>query len=288
MDTRKLEALMLAVDMGSFTKAAAALGCTQSGLTHMMDSLEREVGFALLTRGRTGVKLTEKGEQLLPVIREAVKWNNRLQTKIRLMNCKQNETIRVASYSSMSLHWLPQVMKKFQADYPNFNVDVKDGTVDEVFSWVRSGAVDLGFASKQEDTRCDWIPLKNDPLVAILPMEFEVDDTERLPVQFFDRKLFLMPSYGFEKDILRVLENYHVHPVVRASEVDDTVILSMVEHGLGISILSELVIKDLHYHVHTLRLDPEVYRELGIAVQSVKMLEPPVRRFITYARRIIC
>ena len=43
MDTKKLEALAAAVEHGSFTRAAEALGYTQSGMTHMMNSLEREI-----------------------------------------------------------------------------------------------------------------------------------------------------------------------------------------------------------------------------------------------------
>ena len=60
MESKKLEALLMAVDLGSFTKAAEVMGYTQSGLTHMMNSLEREVGFTLLERGRGGVRLTKR------------------------------------------------------------------------------------------------------------------------------------------------------------------------------------------------------------------------------------
>ena len=54
MDTKKLEALAAAVEHGSFTRAAEALGYTQSGMTHMMNSLERDIGFPVLLRGRRG------------------------------------------------------------------------------------------------------------------------------------------------------------------------------------------------------------------------------------------
>ena len=64
MESKKLEALLMAVDLGSFTKAAEVMGYTQSGLTHMMNSLEREVGFTLLERGRGGVRLTKDGEEI--------------------------------------------------------------------------------------------------------------------------------------------------------------------------------------------------------------------------------
>ena len=71
MESKKLEALMMSVDLGSFTRAAEVLGYTQSGLTHMMNSLEKEIGVPLLERGRGGVRLTPEGERVAPAIRDA-------------------------------------------------------------------------------------------------------------------------------------------------------------------------------------------------------------------------
>ena len=71
MDTRKLEALLTAVELGSFTRAAEVLGYTQSGLTHMMNSLEKDIGFTVLVRGRSGVQLTPAGQRLLPLVRDS-------------------------------------------------------------------------------------------------------------------------------------------------------------------------------------------------------------------------
>ena len=50
----KYQTLMTVVDSGSLTKAAAELGCTQSAVSHCLDALEKELGFALLTRNREG------------------------------------------------------------------------------------------------------------------------------------------------------------------------------------------------------------------------------------------
>ena len=69
MDTKKYEALLASARLGSFTKAAQELGYTQSGLTHMMNALEQELGFPLLERGHYGTRLTERGAQLEPAIR---------------------------------------------------------------------------------------------------------------------------------------------------------------------------------------------------------------------------
>ena len=47
---------MTVVETGSLTRAAQAMGCTQSAVSHSIDSLEQELGFALLKRSRAGVR----------------------------------------------------------------------------------------------------------------------------------------------------------------------------------------------------------------------------------------
>ena len=75
MDSKKLEILMTAIDLGSFSKASEVVGYTQSGLTHMVDSLERDIGLTLVRRDHNGITLTKEGETLIPSIREFLRAN---------------------------------------------------------------------------------------------------------------------------------------------------------------------------------------------------------------------
>ena len=85
MNISKYKALLAAVDMGSFSAAANKLGYTQSGLTHMMNALEDELGFSILQRGSWGVKLTSGGERIIPRIRELVNCEDALMNEIELV-----------------------------------------------------------------------------------------------------------------------------------------------------------------------------------------------------------
>ena len=116
MESKKLEALLMAVDLGSFTKAAEVLGYTQSGLTHMMNSLEKEVGFTLLERGRSGVRLTEEGERIAPAVREFLQANARLDSVIEQVASSRTEIIRVSAYASIAMHWLPGIIQRFREE----------------------------------------------------------------------------------------------------------------------------------------------------------------------------
>ena len=283
MDTKKLEALAAAVQYGSFTRAAEALGYTQSGMTHMMNSLERDIGFPVLLRGRGGVRLTPAGERIYPLVREVLAASQSLDREIALINSHKEDTIRVASYSSIAMHWLPEVIQQFRRVHPDLTVDIQMGSVEEVYRWVREDKTDMGFASLQDGMTMDWVPLAEDPL----PPEYDLRGRDRFNVEDFAGQEFLMPSLGFHLDILRALNRSNVTPVIRTTQVSDSVIISMVEHGLGVSVLSELVLKGRRDDVQAVPLDPPAYRQLGILVRDRKDLRPAARRFITEAREII-
>ena len=285
MDTKKLEALATAVQVGSFTRAAEVLGYTQSGLTHMMNSLEKDIGFPLLVRSRTGIRLTAAGKRVFPLIQDLLRVDETLEREIRLINTRREETIRVASYSSIAMHWLPEIIQRFRDRHPDVAVDVQMGSVEEVYRWVQEDKADMCFASWQEWFALDWTHLRNDPLLVILPPDSQLRSRSSLDVHCLEGQDFLMPSLGFHLDIMQALGE--VKPNFRETHVSDNVIISMVEHGLGVSILSELVLKGRRDNVVALPLDPPAARELGIAVRSKKELRPMVRRFITETKEIL-
>ena len=118
MDSRKLEILMTAVDLGSFSKAAEVVGYTQSGLTHLVDSLEREIGLTLVQRDHSGIALTEEGNALMPAIREFLRANARLENQISAITEKSAQTIRVAAYASIAMRWMPEILYRFRRVCP--------------------------------------------------------------------------------------------------------------------------------------------------------------------------
>lgn len=286
MDTKKYEALLASINIGSFTKAAEILGCTQSGLTHMMNGLEQEFGFQLLIRGHHGVKPTPNCSRILPYIQKLVEANTALDVEIKRVNTMKDSVIRIGSYTSIIMHWLSDAVKKFNTDYPDITVEIKDGGADEIYGWVMDGTVDIGFLSRQEEYKTEWIPLKKDPLLAIMPPD-DSHTAKQIPLTDFNGKKFLMPSYGLNKDIYRVFKKYGITPDISNSHMNYVVILSMVERGLGMSILSELLLKGRNDNIKIMDTKPKMYRELGIAIQSHKYATNTVKKFIEYTKETV-
>lgn len=177
MESKKLEALLMAVDLGSFTKAAEVMGYTQSGLTHMMNSLEREVGFTLLERGRGGVRLTKDGERVAPAIREFLQANARLDSTIAQVASSRSEVIRVSAFASMAMHWLPSIIRRFREERPDVDVDIRMADhIRSPYELLAQGKMDVIFVSHQEEeSGYEWIHLRDDTMYAVLPKDYPID-----------------------------------------------------------------------------------------------------------------
>ena len=110
MDARKLNAIMTAIDLGSFSKAAESVGYTQSGLTHLVNNLEKELGFPIVHRDHMGIALTQEGRQLLPYIRSFLDADQQLQDKTEEIRKGIKQTIRIAAYASIAMKWMPEIL----------------------------------------------------------------------------------------------------------------------------------------------------------------------------------
>ena len=287
MSISKFETLAKVCELGSLTKAAEVLGCTQSAVSHTINSLEEQFGFAILTRSRAGVKLTDDGQRIMPSVRGMLNYYEQLNQTVSAIRGLDFGTVRIGAFTSVAVHWLPGVIKEFQRDYPNVDIKLLNGDYHDVEKWLTEGSVDLGFVNLPTSLNCECIALMEDKLLAILPPEYDLRGRDRFNVEDFAGQEFLMPSLGFHLDILRALNRSNVTPVIRTTQVSDSVIISMVEHGLGVSVLSELVLKGRRDDVQAVPLDPPAYRQLGILVRDRKDLRPAARRFITEAREII-
>lgn len=288
MESKKLETLLMAVDLGSFTKAAEVLGYTQSGLTHMMNSLEKEVGFTLLERGRSGVRLTEEGERIAPAVREFLQANARLDSVIEQVASSRTEIIRVSAYASIAMHWLPGIIQRFREECPDVDVDIRMADhVDVPYELLAQGKMDAILVSPQDEGQYEWVHLADDPMFAVLPRDFDTQGMTAFPLAAFEARDFIMPSQGFDKDIMRIFNRIGVKPHILPTWVDDPTVISMVSHGLGVSMMTELTVRGRTDGVKLLPVEPASSRELGLAVRSLDAASDGLRHFIDCTKRVV-
>ena len=275
MNLSKFETLAVVLEQQSLTAAARELGCTQSAVSHSIDSLEKELGFPVLKRGRAGVSLTAEGERLMPAVRAA---------SIRGLDAG---TVRIGAFTSVAVHWLPGVLKEFQTDYPNVEFRLFNGDYHDVEQWLSDGSIDIGFVNVPCAVDCECIPLMADRLLAILPPGSRFASYPKFPLIECEKEPFISLLESSDHDARRALEAAGVKPNVRFYTKDDYAIIAMVEQGLGMSIMPELLLKGRSDRLLILPLVPEATRVIGIAIAAGSKAGPATRRFADYVVRYV-
>ncbi len=282
MDTKKIAALLAAVEKGSLTAAAQELGYTQSGLTHMMNALENEFSLNLLVRSKSGVHLSPAGQRLLPQMRKLLASTQELEEAAGQLREQSVTTLRLGAYASVARQWIPSVLAEFRRISPETDVVMDVGGIVELYDKLKNDELDCAIVSYQEPLcqGLSMIPLADDALLAILPPDG--DAPAAFPLSGFEGKEFLMPSFGFDLDIDPLFASglEKLASRVRHTNLDDAAIASMVAHGLGVSILSSLIMRDIHDPVHAVPLEPPAVRRLCIAVREHSQSDRSLRRFV--------
>ena len=287
MKLDKYQVLSAVVEQRSLTLAASALGCTQSAVSHSLDTLERELGFPLLKRGRAGVTLTNEGEQLLPAVRELLRSREQLDQTAAAIRGLDTGLVRIGAFTSVAVHWLPGVLKEFQTDFPRVDFRLFNGDYHDVEQWLSDGSIDIGFVNVPCAVDCEVIPLMEDRLLAILPEGSRFANYPKFPLIECETEPFISLLESSDHDARRALEAAGVTPNVRFYTKDDYAILAMVEQGLGMSIMPELLLRGRHDRLQILPLIPEAKRTIGLAIAAGPKAGPATRRFADYVKRYV-
>lgn len=282
MNIQKYMAFVKTVEYGSFTKAAEILNYSQSGISRMINDLEKEWKVVLLERGKSGVKLTSDGMKLLPYAKSVCMEYEKLQMEVDELNGLQSGLIRIGTFSSVATHWLPNMIKEFQKAYPGIDYELLLGDYTEIEEWISEGRVDCGFLRLPTSSDFETIFLEQDRLLAILPENHALAQLEKVPVAALSEEPFMLLEKGAKAEVSEIFERCNLTPDVHFTTWDDYAIMSMVESGLGISILPELILKRVPYRIVAKELDVPAYRRIGIALRSKKTASLAVKRFLEY------
>lgn len=278
----KYTAFITAVEYGSFTKAAEILNYTQSAVSRMINDLETEWKVSLFERNKSGVKLTSDGLKLFPYAKELCDKYRNLQMQVDELNGLQSGIIRIGTFSSVATHWIPNIIKAFQKDYPNIDYELLLGDYAEIETWILEGRVDCGFLRLPTHPELETIFLEQDKLLAVLPENHYLTSKEKVSAADLCNEPFMLLEKGAKAKISEIFEKSGLTPKTHFTTWDDYAIMSMVENGLGISILPELILKRIPYKIVTKELDIPAYRNIGLAMRNKKTLSLAAKKFIDY------
>ena len=275
-------ALQKVVELGSFTKAADVLGYTQPAMSQMITSLERELSIKLLYRSRYGVHLTLEGEQLFPSIQKTISQYLSMQEIAKEIRGLNTGVIRIGTISSISCHWLPNLIKEFQEQYPNVEFVLHQGDYTSIPEWVRIGEADFGFVNPDAIPNIRTKFIKEGEHRAVLPLNHPLAHNPHVTLEELSKEPFLLLEEGCFSEPLTAFQNRGLEPCIRLRVHDDYSILSMIEAGLGVTILPELVLRKTNYQVAILPIEPMVTRKIGLITKDKNALPLASKYFIDF------
>ncbi len=278
----KYMAFIQTVEYGSFTKAAEILNYSQSGISRMISDLEREWNITLLERNRSGVKLTSDGIKVLPYVKSLCAEYQKLQMQVDDIRGVQSGIIRIGTFSSVATHWLPNIIRAFQKDYPGIDYELLLGDYTEIEEWIYTGRVDCGFLRLPTKPEFETIFLEQDQLLAILPENHRLTKYEKVPLAALCDEPFMLLEKGAKAEISEVFERNGLVPRAHFTTWDDYAVMSMVESELGLSILPQLILRRVPYNIVAKELDVPAYRDIALALRDRKTASLAVKRFLEY------
>lgn len=275
-------ALQKIVEMKSFTKAAAALGYTQSSISQMIASLENELSMKLLVRSRVGARLTLEGQELYPFIERTILQYRAMQEKAMEIKGLETGTIRVGTITSVTCHWMPMLIKGFQKMYPNVQFLFYDGDYTSIQEWIKTGLVDFGFITPAAVAGLNTIKIKDGEMLAVLPANHLLASNTAIPLSSLIEEPFILLEEGHYNEPLEAFHAAGLEPNIKYTVHDDFAIMTMVEAGLGVGILAKLMLRRTNYDIVCVPIDPPIYRELAIGFKDKDSLPIASKYFIEY------
>ena len=282
MNLQKYMAFVKTVEYGSFTKAAEILNYSQSGISRMIHDLEQEWKVTLLERRRGGVSLSSDGMKLLPYAENVCREYEKLQVQVEELNGLKSGLIRIGTFSSVASQWLPNMIREFQKDYPNIDYELLLGDYSEIEEWILEGRVDCGFLRLPVHAELETIFLEQERLMVVLPEGHRLAGCDRFPVNALVEEPFMLLEKGARAEVSEIFGRCGLTPKVHFTTWDDYAIMAMVESGLGISILPELILKRIPYRIIVKELEIPAYRSIGVALKEKKSASLAVKKFLEY------
>lgn len=285
MDNKRLNAFLKSAELGSLSAAAEELGYTPSAVSQLVASLENEFDTQLLVRTTRGVYATPEGEGLMPIVSDYLSREKLIYDYIEGLRNHSEGSLTVAAYPSVATNWLADIIIEFSAKYPDISINIREGIRSEVYSQLESGDAELGFLAYADPMPYEWIPLAEIPLVAVLPASHPLAGNESYPLSEIENEHFILSSAGRESEILNMLAKHNVHPEIKFTTYDTPVNMAMVKRGLGVSICTEMSVRDTHGPIVKRPLDPPEKVTFGIACKSYDNLTGVAHTFLDYAVR---
>lgn len=276
----RYDILLKVVECGSFSAAAEQLGYTQSAISQTIAALEQELGVTLLVRNKKGTRLSTDGRACLPHIREICDGENALRDRVAAILGGVSGHIRIGTFTSVSCHFLPGVIRTFQKEHPAITFQLLQGDYAQIEGWLLEGAVDIGFCRLPMTAKLDTVSLCKERMMAVLPVDHPLAGMPAVPEKYLERERLILLEEGSRDDASDFLRKRHITQKAGFRVGDDYTVMAFAEAGIGVGLLPEGVLRRSPYRTAARPVAPLYCRELGVACRDKNHLPAAARLFV--------
>lgn len=269
---------LITVEQMNFRKAADILSLTPSAVSHCISNMEDELGFPLFIRKKNKISLTTNGEVLLQYVKQLLKTEEVVNQAIDELKGLQRGIVRLGCFNSVCATWIPDLVKDFAELYPGIEIEIFQGTYNDIAKWLDKGEIDIGFLSISSAGDIPIEPLYNDRLMAVTPKGFYSEQKDSVHIEELSNCQFVQPMENCDADSQNLFKECGYNVKSLCHVVDDLSILTMVEAGFGICILPEMVVSCFNHDVDVYPVKPDNFRVIGVACYDPSLSVPAVQK----------
>ena len=265
------------VDSGSFVKASEKLNLSPSAVSHAVKSLEKEFGFSLFIRNRSGAAITSSGERVLPYIRSLIKLQDNIEQEVHIINNYDVGAVRIGLFSSVASNWFIKILHSFKEKNPAIDVVFQQGNYADIMGWLRSGTVDMAFTTDELAKDTNFVPLKSDPLICVTSGDFVPRNFMSITPEDLKNNPLIINKECEEYDAKKFLQANDLHPDAYYETVTHQTLFAMVREGMGICLIPELVAKAAPQGVKKYPIAGEPSRMIGLTYSDPDTISPAAK-----------
>lgn len=289
----QLRSLVELTRRGTITAVAQALGYTPGGVSQQIAALEKATGMELLQRVGRRVELTDAGrtlarhaERILSTEAEAVEALERSRGEV-------SGVLRVGLFATAAAEILPLALRRVHEVHPGLAVHSRDMDVDEVYDAVASGGVDLALGLDYPD-----VPIPRDPALRVTQLYRErfflavpagwMDGREEVALADTRDLGWILPladSY-YGRAVRTACRRAGIEPDVRHEVTDTAATLALVEAGIGVSTVTDLMLRLRASRFDVVRLRETIERHIVVVFRSSAERRPTVAALVEVLRAV--
>ena len=284
MDLRQLQYYKEIVKQGNISKAAEILNIAQPPLSQLLKKLEEELGTTLIHRYRQKWEVTESGQLLYQYAVQLLSQMEEIKNRIYEIEEGSAGTVQIGVSSACS-NMLIDYIAEFREQFPQITISIFSGDSEGLLKKLKQKEIDIALLIRPSNTeQYETKTLKSEPNILIVPNSWATSLSAQPTFKEIAHLPFIMlgamEGYSFHGELLRAFEDHEVKPNVIIECKDIPVLVSLVNRGLGISIIPRMNYKSLfveHVKIYECR-----QFDFNVEPVMVKLKDVPISKATTF------